>query len=108
MRTGATPAGALVAQLTERLAEIPGLVDYNRKQITAYETHAGPASTFSIMNGIPVSQVCMHRHEIPLTLITEFPDETIYGDDFIFGHSVQMQTTIAAYEIYQSLVGTTD
>ena len=45
----------------------------------------------------------MARHKIPLTLITEFPDETIYGDAFVFGHSVQMQTTIAAYEIYQDL-----
>lgn len=100
-------ASALVAQLTERLAEIPGLVDFNRRQITAYETHAGPASTFAVMNGIPVWQGAMSRHEIPLTLITEFPDETIYGDAFVFGHSVQMQTTIAAYEIYQRLVGAT-
>ena len=96
-------ATALVKRLTERLADIPGLVDFNRKQIAAYEAHAGPASTFSILNGIPVSQVCMARHKIPLTLITEFPDETIYGDAFVFGHSVQMQTTIAAYEIYQDL-----
>ncbi len=96
-------AGILVAQLAERLAEIPGLVDCNRRQIAACETHAGPVSTFTVMNGIPVSQVFMHWHQIQLTLNTEFPDEAIYGEDFIFGHSVQIQTTIAAYEIYQRL-----
>ena len=68
----AETATALVTRLTERLAEIPGLVDYNRRQIAAYEAHAGPASTFTVMNGIPVSQVSMSRHRIPLTLITEF------------------------------------
>jgi hypothetical protein len=31
-----------------------------------------------------------------ITLVTEFPDETIHGEGFIFGHSVQTATVLAA------------
>ncbi len=43
------------------------------------------------------------RHDVPLTLITEYPDETIYGDAFIAAHTAQMATVVAAYDALQSL-----
>ena len=92
----------LVIATTERLAEVPGLVDYNMAQIKTYEAHAGAAQTFKLVNGIPI-WVGVFEHELPLTLITEFPDETIYGDEFILGHTAQMATVLAAYDIWQQL-----
>jgi hypothetical protein len=43
------------------------------------------------------------RHTVPLTLITEYPDETIYGDAFVKGHTAQMETVLSAYEALQLL-----
>jgi hypothetical protein len=38
--------------------------------------------------------------DVPMTLITEYPDETIYGDAFRLAHSTQMATVLAAAEIF--------
>jgi hypothetical protein len=43
------------------------------------------------------------RHDVPLTLITEYPDETIYGDAFIAAHTAQMATVVTAYDAWQNL-----
>ena len=43
------------------------------------------------------------RHTVPLTLITEYPDETIYDDAFIAGHTAQMETVLAAYDAIQTI-----
>jgi uncharacterized protein (DUF433 family) len=46
------------------------------------------------------------RHTVPMTLITEYPDETIYGDAFIAGHRAQMETVLSAYEAWQDIAAT--
>ena len=40
---------------------------------------------------------------MPLTLITEYPDETVYGDAFVKGHTAQMETVLASYDALQAL-----
>ena len=37
---------------------------------------------------------------MPVTLITEYPDETIYGDAFRLAHTTQMNTVLAAIDLY--------
>ena len=37
-------------------------------------------------------------------LVTEYPDETVCGDDFKLGHQTQMDTVLAAYEAWQGLM----
>lgn len=95
-------AEALIDRVSARLAALPGLVDYNDAQIRLFETHAGETG-FRIINGIPCLISTDDRHTAPLTLITEYPDETIYGDGFIDGHTAQMETVLAAYEAFQEL-----
>ena len=34
----------------------------------------------------------------PVTIITEAPDETIHGEDFIVAHTAQMRAVLAAVE----------
>nr|WP_067299079.1 peptidase M14 [Marinobacterium profundum] len=97
-------AEALVDRVTQKLAEMPGLLAFNNAQIELYRIHAGETG-FRIINGFPCMISVDDRHEVPLTLITEYPDETIYGDYFIAGHSAQMATVLAAYEAYQELAG---
>ncbi|MFE8100912.1 M14 family metallopeptidase [Brenneria goodwinii] len=95
-------AEMLLDRLTRHLSAIPGLLDYNNRQIALYEIHAGETG-FQIVNGFPCLCSVDDRHDVPMTLITEYPDETIYGEDFIAGHTVQMETVVAAYKIWQTL-----
>lgn len=97
-------ARGLTIGVTERLAEVPGLVEYNARQIELYTAHAGPPSTFEIVNGFPITVSSAVTHDVAMTLITEFPDETIYGDEFVLGHEAQAATVIAAYDIYQAMM----
>jgi hypothetical protein len=95
-------AEAMLDHVTRHLGAIPGILDYNNRQIALYEIHAGETG-FRIINGFPCLSSIDDRHTVPLTLITEYPDETIYGDDFITGHTAQMETVISAYESWQML-----
>lgn len=55
-----------------------------------------------MLNGIPVQVTETDREELPMALISEFPDETVYGDRFVFAHTVQMETVLAATDIHRS------
>ncbi len=74
----------------------------NQKQIALYEKHAGETG-FRMINGFPCFVSAEENPQFPLQLITEYPDESIYGEDFIMGHEAQMITVLAAYRIYQSM-----
>ncbi|TSD87315.1 peptidase M14 [Mycobacterium sp. KBS0706] len=97
------PGMALIEAVTRRLARIEPLLELNRMQLAAYGAHAG-AGPFTVINGIPCLIGPDERHVPPLTLITEYPDETIYGDRFSLGHQVQMETVLAAAEHHAGVV----
>ena len=101
-QTWKTQAEALLAGVTQHLATVPGLVDYNRKQIDIFEAHAGRLE-FDISHGIPYLLTRDDDQLTPLQLITEYPDETIYDDDFIMAHQVQYETIMSAYRYYQAM-----
>lgn len=96
-------AEALLDRVTRHLGAIPGLLDYNNRQIALYEIHAGETG-FRIINGFPCLSSVDDRHTVPMTLITEYPDETIYGNDFITGHTAQMETVLSAYDAWQEIL----
>ncbi|MGV1905858.1 M14 family metallopeptidase [Agrobacterium cavarae] len=96
-------AEALLDKVTGHLGAIPGLLDYNNRQIALYEIHAGETG-FRIINGFPCLSSVDDRHTVPMTLITEYPDETIYGEDFITGHTAQMETVLSAYDAWQDIM----
>ncbi|MBF9233619.1 M14 family zinc carboxypeptidase [Microvirga alba] len=87
----------LVEAVTKRLSAVPGLVEFNRRQIEICSIHTG-GTPYEIINGVPCLLTAEERHPTPLTLITEFPDETIYGEPYRFAHTVQMTTVLAAEE----------
>lgn len=95
-------AEIVIDRVSRHLAAIPGLVAYNAGQIRLFETHAGETG-FRIINGFPCLISIDDRHTVPLTLITEYPDETIYGPAFIQGHTAQMETVLAAYDAIQTI-----
>jgi hypothetical protein len=89
----------LIEGVTARLARVPGLVDFNARQVALFRAHALEPG-FEMMNGIPVQLSHSDRELQPLSLITEFPDETVYGERFVFAHTVQMETVLAATEVF--------
>ncbi len=97
-------ARAFLARLTRRLADVPGLAPFNRTQLAAYRAHAGEPA-FPIYHDIPCDITEDATAATPLVLVTEFPDETIYGDVFVLAHTAQMETVLAAEEIHAALEG---
>lgn len=95
-------AEQLIDDVTLHLSRIEGLVAFNDQQIALFEQHAGETG-FSIINGFPCLIGMDDRHAAPLTLITEYPDETIYGEAFTKGHDAQMETVLSAYDAWQHL-----
>lgn len=95
-------AEQLARQVAEKLAAVPGLSALNERQIALYRTHAGELA-FDLFSGFPVKISEFPDHSVPVTLITEYPDETIYDDAFRLGHEAQTQTVLAAYEAWQQI-----
>ncbi|WP_426229915.1 M14 family metallopeptidase [Pararhizobium sp. DWP3-4] len=93
----------LLDRVTRHLGEMPGLLAYNDRQIALYEIHAGETG-FRIINGFPCLISVDDRHTVPMTLITEYPDETIYGEEFVAGHTAQMELVLSAYAAWQEIV----
>lgn len=88
-------AHALLTHVTRELARNGELMAYNKRQLETYQQHAD-SLPFEIMHGMPYMATAVDTLGCDVTLITEFPDETIYGEAFRFGHSVQMETVLAA------------
>ena len=90
-------ARRLAEHVCERLAARPALVEFNKKQLASYNAHAGDLP-FEVIHGTACTISEVNRQGPALTLITEFPDETIYGDPFILAHDTQTATVLAAVE----------
>ncbi|HMA08108.1 MAG TPA: M14 family zinc carboxypeptidase [Ramlibacter sp.] len=93
---------ALVEQVAAALAQVPGLADYNARQLALYQRHAG-ALPFEVIQGTACAVSQVDRPGAPVTLITEYPDETIAGQAFQFAHTVQMEAALAAVRAWQTL-----
>ena len=98
----ATECRALLEAVCLALLKVPGLPEYNARQMALYRQHAGELP-FEILHGTAFTQTETTRPGAPVTLITEFPDETVEGDAFRFAHTVQMQTVLAAAAAWQPL-----
>lgn len=90
-----TTAMAMLQHITQDLANNPELVAYNTQQMNSYQRYGGTIP-FQMLNSVPYTATEVVNQEPGITLVTEFPDETISGDGFVFAHSVQMQTVLAA------------
>ncbi|MDB5825930.1 MAG: peptidase, partial [Variovorax sp.] len=90
-------ARQLAEHVCKQLATRPALVAFNKKQRASYNAHAGDLP-FEVIHGTACTISEVNRPGPALTLITEFPDETIYGDPFILAHDTQTATVLAAVE----------
>ena len=97
-----TEGRAMLEAVSAAVSKIPGLLAYNARQMALYEQHAGELP-FEILHGCACSQTQTNHRGAPVTLITEFPDETITGEDFCFAHRVQMEAALAAQRAWLEL-----
>ncbi|HEU0229165.1 MAG TPA: M14 family zinc carboxypeptidase [Burkholderiaceae bacterium] len=88
-------AFALLRHVAQSLAGNPRLRAFNEEQLRRYERHSGHMP-FLLEAGVPYTAVEAPNQTPGVTLITEFPDETLHGEAFVFAHSVQAQTVEAA------------
>jgi hypothetical protein len=96
-------AMALLHAVCTALNEVPGLTAFNARQMALYECHAGTLQ-FEVLHGTAYTATeIANPDSAPVTLITEYPDETVEGDDFRLAHTVQMQTVLAAAAAWQKL-----
>ncbi|MES2530380.1 MAG: M14 family zinc carboxypeptidase [Pseudomonadota bacterium] len=94
--------GDRARRLTEHvcleLARSQALMEFNRKQLASYNVHAGDLP-FEVIHGTACMISEVDRQDTAaLTLITEFPDETIYGAPFVFAHDAQAAAALAAVD----------
>ena len=96
-------AEQLLGELTTALSTMPGLVDFNARQLSSYEAHAGKLP-FEVRHGIACMVSQNDRQTPGVVLVTEFPDETIAGEAFVFAHEVQTHTVRTAVTIWWDLM----
>lgn len=75
----------------------------NGLQIKLHRQHAGEPG-FETINGIPCFFALYPNATFEVELVTEYPDETVYGDDFKLGNQMQMDTVLGTYEAWQVLM----
>ena len=82
----------------------PDLRAFNEIQLAVWKTHVG-ALSFPVFSSIPCLITEHATQLVDYTLITEYPDETIYGDAFRLAHRTQMRTVLAAVTLYRAGIG---
>ncbi|MEO1017514.1 MAG: M14 family zinc carboxypeptidase [Pseudomonadota bacterium] len=91
---------AVIQSMVEALGAYEPIVRLNREQLARRRAYVDDSS-FELMNEIPVFTEERDKSIFPIEIITEAPDETIYGEDFIHAHTAQMIVTLAAARGYR-------
>lgn len=96
-------AEALAERVAQALLKVEGLPEYNRRQLALYQSHSG-RQPFELRHGTPCSMQVDDNGLTPVSLITEFPDQTVVGDALVFAHTAQRAAVLAAYAAWQDIV----
>lgn len=75
--------------------QVPQLVAFNDEQLATYESHAGKL-LFPLEGSIPLVLSEARQPGPAVQVITEFPDETVHGDDLRLAHEVQFRAAVSA------------
>jgi hypothetical protein len=92
-------AEALLEAVAAELAQDPALVALNRRHLAARRAHVDQ-EPFTVRHDVACALSPSSASPAPLTLITEAPDETVLGDDFVLLHTAQMRAALAAVGAY--------
>lgn len=92
---------AILDAAVDALARDEDVMALNTEQLARYSTYV-PVRDFEIRRNVPVFIAEVADDVFSITIITEAPDETIYGEAFITAHRAQMKVVLAATETYQT------
>ena len=67
---------------------MPDLMALNARQLAVFEAHTS-ARPYRVVNGTPCLFAERDDLDCPIVLITEYPDETVTGPDFLLGQQAQ-------------------
>ncbi len=81
--------------IISELSTYEPIVSLNRAQLARYKRYVSEFD-FEIRNNFPIFTSEVDEGLFPITIITEAPDETIYGEDFIVAHTAQMKSVLGA------------
>lgn len=95
-------AEALLRSVCDRLAEDAALMAFNAEQQETYRRYRGGEFAFETIRGT-VCTIQEMDSGPPMTLITEFPDQTLQGPAFQFAHQAQTQAALAAVHAWTRL-----
>lgn len=88
--------------ITQEISRIPLLAAFNQQQLALYASHTGDLP-FEIHHGIPCLVSQNDQQTMGVKLVTEFPDETLFGDSFRFAQEVQTQSVRIAAQAWWEL-----
>lgn len=80
---------------TDVQAELPALVSYNTSMLKTYKAHAGKL-LFPLEGAIPLALSEAKSAGPTIELISEYPDETVSGEEFLLAQQTQFHTAISA------------
>jgi hypothetical protein len=101
--TGLRDAAAQFVRLVaERVGNVPGLRALNATQLKIYRAHAGDPP-FESHCGVLYQLLEAPPVAVPFTLVAEFPDQMIWGENFRMAHEVQLATVLAAATFMHAL-----
>lgn len=95
----------ILKELVHHLSRFKELVEFNDAQLKQYARYV-ESIPFRIENSIPLFVSEVEDGLYPITLITEAPDESVYGDMFVFLQNMQTQVVISASEALSRLINT--
>jgi hypothetical protein len=98
----AVRAESFARQLAAEIAADPALRAFNQTQLDVWRAHVGSID-FPVFDAVPCLISENPNQTIDFTLITEYPDETIYGDAFRLAHTSQMRAVLAAVRLFRAL-----
>ena len=90
--------------LTESISQLPGVAEFNRTQLKRYESYLGSGG-FELKHGVACVLSQNDQQNVGVKLVTEFPDETIVGEEFAFAQQVQTDTVRLAVTHWWRLYG---
>ncbi|WP_293722565.1 peptidase M14 [Stappia sp.] len=96
-------AEALLEKVTSRLSDLSDVLALTARQLEIYRIHAGEPD-LRMVNGFPCMVAEDPRSQAPVVLISEYPDETVHGEDFRLGQDAQRRTALAAYGAWQEIL----
>lgn len=101
----AETAERLAGFVTRKLALMPDLMALNARQLAVFEAHTS-ARPYRVVNGTPCLFAERDDLDCPIVLITEYPDETVTGPDFLLGQQAQLEVIRSALAWVEEQIST--